>query len=205
MTRVYLIRHAESVANTQGFYQGQTYNTPLSPLGRKQAQALKKRFVKEKFAAVYASPLKRTIQTAQFLGEVVLDPNLIETNHGEWEGLHKDEIAIRWPNLYVDWFTRPTTVQFPQGEHFLQTVNRVTKWLNKISHKSGTYAAITHSNVIMILLTKIMGLDINNMWQFAMQPTAVTLIESHSPAKLIYINDTSHLNELKSDLSIQAI
>lgn len=205
MARIYLIRHAESVANTAGVFQGRTYDTDLSQLGLKQTQALKTRFASERFDAVYASPLKRTLQTARVLGEVIPNLGLIETNHGQWEGLSKAEIKAKWSKNYNLWLTRPSQVKFPSGEHFLQTANRVTKWLTQISQKPGTHAAVTHSNVIMVLVAKILGLGVNDMWQFAMQPTAVTLIESHSPAKIIYLNDTSHLKGLESDLATHAI
>lgn len=205
MAKIYLIRHAESIANTRGIFQGQTYDTALSPLGHCQAQALKDRFANEKFDAVYTSPLKRTVQTARPLGPITIEPSLIETNHGTWEGLSKTEIKAKWPKEYDLWLTRPSEVQFPGGEHFSQTVDRIVEWFDKVSQKSGNYVAVTHSNVIMVLLTKILELGTNDMWQFAMQPTAVTLIETHSPAKIIYLNDTNHLKDLTSDLERQAI
>lgn len=205
MARIYLIRHAESVANARGIFQGRTYDTDLSPLGLLQTQALKNRFISEKFDAIYASPLKRTLQTAKPLNHITIEPSLIETNHGQWEGLSKAEIKAKWPKVYDKWLTHPGQVVFPDGEHFSQTVERISRWFDKVSQTTGTYVAVTHSNVIMVLITKIMGLNVNDMWQFAMQPTAVTLIESQSPAKIIYLNDTSHLKGLESDLTTQAI
>lgn len=206
MAKIYLIRHAESVANAAGIYQGQTHDTNLSPLGQKQAAALARRLATEKIDTVFTSPLKRTVQTASlFPTPYSLTPDLIETNHGAWEGLPKSEIEAKWPDLYRQWFTQPSRVQFPDGEHFSQTATRAKNWFDEIIQKPGTFVAVTHSNVIMSLLANILDLDLDSMWKFAMQPTAVTLIETHSPAKIIYLNDTSHLKGLKSDLSTHAI
>ena len=204
MAKIYLIRHAESLANTRAIYQGQSYDTGLSSLGVKQAQALKKRFANQNFTAIFTSPLKRTIQTASLItSHYHLEPNLIETNHGLWEGKSKAEIASS--DLYKLWLQKPGDVQFPGGEHFSETVSRSLKWFNDLSQRPGIYAAITHSNIIMALLCHLNNQPLDNMWQYAMQPTAVTLIETHSPAKIIYTNDISHLKGLKSNLTKQAI
>lgn len=205
MARIFLIRHAESIANTQGVFQGQSYDTDLSPLGVLQSRALKTRFSGEKFTAVFTSPLRRTRKTASVLGQAVDEPALLETNHGAWEGKSKAEIQARWPDLYSQWLSAPSGVQFPAGESFVATADRVCTWFYKLATRSGTYAVITHSNVIQALITKVLDQDLDLIWNYPVQPTAVTLIESQSPAKIIYANDISHLKDLKSDLSLQAI
>ncbi len=205
MTKIYLIRHAESLANTRGIYQGQSYDTDLSPLGLLQIKALADRFVGEKFDTVFASPLKRTVQTAQVLGDIVLEPSLLETNHGAWEGLSKDVIRQTWPDLYQRWQTHPSDVQFPAGEHFQDTAKRSIAWLDSTLSKPGTIAAVTHGNIIQILLTYLFGRDLNAIYDFFPQSTAVTLINTASVPRVVYHNDISHLNKLQSDLSLHAI
>jgi|SRR3989344_3678888 len=205
MARIFLVRHAESVANTRGIFQGQTYDTDLSPLGRRQAAALAHRFAGERFDAVYTSPLKRTRQTALPLGAAIDEPALLETNHGAWESRSKTAIQSRWPDLYAQWLSHPGTVEFPKGELFSATRDRVVTWFDRLSTTDQTIVAVTHSNVIMALLTHVFDKPLDAMWQYAMQPTAVTLIESHSPAKIIYLNDISHLNGLQSDLATHAL
>ena len=128
MNKIYLIRHAESVANTLGIYQGQTCDTDLSPLGVKQAKALAIKLKSEEFDKVYCSPLKRTLLTAQAIAgfhdrriDVITDRNIVETNHGKWEGLRKKEIEFRWPRLYRLWHIDPENVKFPAGERFART------------------------------------------------------------------------------------
>ena len=100
MAKIYLVRHAESIANVQGIYQGQTYDTDLSKRGVMQAQALAQHFQYIPISRVIASPLKRTLQTATIVAfnkhlPVQLESQIIETNHGEWEGKHKDVIKKR--------------------------------------------------------------------------------------------------------------
>ncbi len=207
MAKIYLIRHGESVANTEGKYQGQTYDTPLSILGEKQVAALSNRFSTVLVDAVFASPLKRTVQTGRAVSSALtLVPDLIETNHGLWEGLSKEAIKKRWPDLYDLWLVKPSRVQFPEGEHFAQTAQRAITFVTPLLARSGTYAVVTHSNIISILLMHFLGRPLDAMWEFAIQPTSVSLIETQSDGAIVrYYNDVTHLEGLESDLSVHAI
>lgn len=204
---VYLVRHGESVANTQGIYQGQTYNTPLSLLGEKQASALGKRLGKTVFDQTVASPLTRTKTTAKFVNKnIVLEPRLLETNHGAWEGKHKDEIKKNWPELYLQWFTNPKNTAFPKGESFLGTQQRVLDWWNELLDNPSNTLVVSHDNILRIIVANALKMDLNAIWQFHLHPAAVTIIEiqNHKP-KIICLNDTSHLVDLQADLSTHAL
>src|SRR3989344_4093653 len=158
MAKIYLIRHAESLANTWGIFQGQTYDTGLSPLGRLQSIALKNRFSTEKLNGVYASPLKRTRQTAKTLGKHINEPALLETNHGEWEGKSKIQIQTAWPDLYHKWLTFPSQVIFPNGAALVDTASRTINWFNHLTDQPGTFAVVTHANIIQIILCHLLKL-----------------------------------------------
>ena len=66
MTVIYLVRHGQSLANAKGIWQGAQIDTPLTELGRTQAQNTKKHLEEEGavFSAVYSSPLLRAGETA---------------------------------------------------------------------------------------------------------------------------------------------
>lgn len=212
VAKIYLIRHAESIANTKGIYQGQTYDTTLSPLGEKQSEAIGNRLADIRFDAIYASPLTRTRATALSIKkhqkspvDIRIDTHLLETNHGLWEGETKQYIVARWSDLWKQWQEKPGSVQFPSGENFIETADRANRWLQVIAKKTGTFAVVTHGNIIQCLLVTVSGLALDDIWKFAIQPTALTILEAHSPIHVVVMNDTSHLNNLKSHLSIHAI
>ena len=198
---VYLIRHAESIANTQGVYQGQTYNTFLSTLGIKQARALCQRLADIRFDIIYCSPLQRTIQTARVLGKLITEPALLETNHGQWEGLTKQTIAKRWPKMYAQWFDDPTHVIFPRGESFLTTQKRVLAWWRKLDHRCNV-AAVTHDNILRIIIADILNLPLSSLWQFHLNPAAITIVDDQ---QLVCLNDTNHLIGLETNLTTHAL
>lgn len=101
-----LIRHGESEWNAVRRWQGQA-DSPLSSIGRRQAQGVADRLAAHdppaRFATVWTSDLGRARETAQVLApavgvdEVHADARLREAEAGPWEGLTPDEIERTWP------------------------------------------------------------------------------------------------------------
>src|SRR5438477_7416389 len=65
-TRVFMVRHGATVVSAEDRFAGAT-DVALSDEGREQTRRLAQRLSREKIAAVYASPLGRTVETAQIL------------------------------------------------------------------------------------------------------------------------------------------
>ena len=92
MPIVYLLRHAQSVANTKGILAGQDDSVELSKDGFKQSKELANYLLTLKVSQVYCSPLTRCIQTiTPFMKanpkiEFHIEPELIEMNYGDWSG-----------------------------------------------------------------------------------------------------------------------
>lgn len=212
MAKIYFIRHAESVANSQGIYQGQTYDTELSASGKKQAQALAQYFKGISLSRVIASPLKRTMQTAAIVAKskklpVSIEKQIIETNHGDWEGKHKEKIKTTWPWIYKKWLKFPSRTKFPQGEHFLETQKRVLKWWQKFcDNNTDDVLVVSHDNIIRVVVARILNINLNKIWKFHLQPTAITEVSvSKEKITLVSLGESKHLGGLKVDLSMQAL
>jgi broad specificity phosphatase PhoE len=207
MNRIYLVRHAESVANTKGVYQGQSHDTGLSRLGHHQAARLGKHLKNHKIDKIITSPLKRAGFTAHVVSThhtapVITDIHLLETTPGQWEGVSKSEIVTRWPEIYAAWQSSPSTVIFPDGEIFLNTQDRVLNWWHEISQTESNIIVVTHSNVIQIILAYLDGVSLDRIWDYQLQPTSVTLIED---GEIKLLNQTEHLKDLEADLSLHAL
>ncbi len=212
MVKIYLVRHAESVANTRGIYQGQTYDTELSVRGKSQAQALAQCFKRISFSRVIASPLKRTMQTATIVAlnkhlPVQVEPQIIETNHGDWEGKHKEIIKKTWPWIYRKWSRFPSSTKFPQGEHFLETQKRVLEWWQLFCQNiSSDTLVMSHDNIIRIIVARILNRKLNKIWKFHLQPTAITEVSvTKDKITLVSLGDSKHLGGLDVDLSMHAL
>lgn len=211
MAKIYLIRHAESLANTQGIYQGQTYNTDLSRHGNKQAQLLAKRFQSIDIDEIIASPLKRTYRTASYVAKekdlpICVQQAIKETNHGAWEGKYKLEVAKRWPELYQKWRKKPSQAIFPKGETFQATTVRTLSWWCGLMNMNKDILIVTHDNIIRIIVAYVLGLPLDNIWRFHLTPTGLTIVDSDNGNHVIsLLNDTNHLGVVDTDVGQHAL
>lgn len=206
MHRVFLVRHAESLANAQGIYQGQTYDTDLSPLGYLQAQRLGMHLSSQPLDRIIASPLIRTLKTAAFVAtyhplEVSTDRRILEVNHGAWEGKPKAQVAHLWPTQFFAWQNNPSQAIFPGGERSTDTQSRVLDWWSRLDSLQGTTLVVSHDAIIRILLSHLERKSLDQIWDYTLHPTAVTEILDN---QVVRINDTSHMPHL-ANLSAHAL
>ena len=91
------VRHAQSVSNAAGVWQGQG-DSPLSELGRSQVAALRDAISGDDYDLVLSSDLSRAADTAEALGAPVEhDPRWREIDVGRWEGLTMEQVVERFP------------------------------------------------------------------------------------------------------------
>ena len=129
--RLFLVRHAEALANPDLRYLG-SRDDPLTELGHWQAAQLAQAFAAFRPAAVYTSPLTRALETATALARrhhltPIPDPRLVEAAMGTWEGLRRSEILERSPEdaaHHQRWEADPTCGP-PAGESLVDVQARV--------------------------------------------------------------------------------
>ncbi|OGM19188.1 hypothetical protein A2771_02630 [Candidatus Woesebacteria bacterium RIFCSPHIGHO2_01_FULL_38_26b] len=214
LRRLIVVRHGESVANKQGIYQGQTFDTDLSELGIKQARALAKRLKSSDIIKIITSPLKRTFQTAQTVAnevgcEIEVNEMIIETNHGKWEGKHKDWIKKNFLPIYELWHSKPSEVIFPEGEAFIDTVKRTLNFLENTNFESNSLI-VTHDNIIRAMISLISNLDIDKMWEIPLETASVNFIEVNminrkNLFRVLKLNDLDHLVGLRNNIKFHAL
>jgi alpha-ribazole phosphatase len=200
MTKLILVRHGQTEWNVQRRYQGQT-DIPLNDVGRQQATALALRLEGEDMAAIYASDLKRTRQTAQAIAErcgllVHDEPRLREMCFGDWEGLTHAEIEARWPDEQAAWYADPTNVAPPGGETLAQVVTRVKAAANDIVREAQerTVALVAHGGTLRVLVCQAMGIEPPAFWRLRADPASISELHVYDQtAILARLNDTHHL------------
>src|SRR2546430_9237653 len=127
-TRVFMVRHGATVMSAEDRFAGAT-DVELSDEGREQTRRLAERLSGEKIAAVYASPLGRTLETAQILAaphklEVQTRDGLREISHGRWEQMTRREVEEKFPEEAAAWEKDPYTFAPLGGESGLAVTAR---------------------------------------------------------------------------------
>lgn len=200
MQILYLIRHAETGFNRVGRLQGHTEST-LSRLGHTQARRVGERLDYVDFVAAYASPSRRTVQTARIAFgdrvDVETRDGLREINLGVWEGLKATTLRRRYPRQVHLWFHRPSAVRIDGAETVGQFRRRVVRTMDAIrkEHPSGEVAVVTHGGVICVYLTSLLGMKLDDLWQFKIRNASVTrVLFPQGRARVDLLGDIHHLN-----------
>jgi 2,3-bisphosphoglycerate-dependent phosphoglycerate mutase len=164
-TTLIVVRHGETAWNREKRMQGTT-NTPLSEVGRAQAQALGRRLARHRFAALYSSDLSRARDTALAIAEhtnheIVADPRLQERRFGIFEGLTTVEIQSRHPAEHARFVSRDPDYEVPGGESARGFTQRCLGCLAEIAdrHADQEVVVITHGLVLDSLYRAAHGLD----------------------------------------------
>ena len=203
-THAVIIRHGQSQGNAEGRFGGHT-DTPLSPRGRKQAEATAKALESENFSAIYSSDLPRAIETASPLAELVGVPLQItdalrERSVGVMEGLTFEEAAEQHPEQYQALLRRDFEHVLIGGESYRQTLDRASRQLDEAieQHKGGRIALFAHTGTICILILHLMGAldapDLKPVW-IATANCGIARFDLRDDGfvRVLTINDTRHL------------
>ncbi len=207
MVRIILIRHGETTWNIEGRYQGQV-DTPLSPRGIEQGKKAAEALRNIPIDAAIASPLARAYDTCKFAADlhglpVATDPRLTEIAHGEWEGIHADEIEAKYPDDFHRWHTHPDQVQMPGGENLEDVRKRARAAIDDITKKfeGKTVLVAAHDAVNKALLCDLMGLPLGSFWQIKQDNACINVLEYNNGTwRLVLMNSTTHLGYLFSGI-----
>jgi broad specificity phosphatase PhoE len=211
-TTVLLIRHPESAWNRRGIYQGQM-DIPLSPLGRIQAELVAARLGRERLSGVICSPLKRARVLAQAIARYhhltpEPDERLTEIGHGPWEGLSRDEVRDRFPELYQVWTERPYEVTFPEGESLQDVHDRSIPPISELLSRGddGTWVVVTHDTVCRLAVAAAQQQPVVGFSTVELENAGITtLVGPHLIGSVHHVNDVEHLGEHRVNLGSQAL
>ena len=204
VTRVFMVRHGSTVLTAEDRFAGST-DVELSDEGRQQARQLAQRLEREKISAVYASPMGRTMETAQILAaphhlDVQVRDGLREISHGRWEQMTRREVEQKFPDEAADWERDPYTFAPQGGESGLAVTARALPVLIDLvrNHPGHCILIVSHKATIRLLLSSLLGFDPrkyrDNLDQ---KPAALNIVDFRDPtcARLTLFNDTSHYDK----------
>ena len=207
-TRLLLLRHGETELTAQRRYSGRG-DVPLSPLGMAQAQAAAERIgqlvaarPESRVAAVVTSPLSRCTTTAEVISRrlggvpVVVEPDLVECDFGQWEGRTFAEVRAQWPTELDDWLAS-TSVAPPSGESFAAVTTRVRRVAAKLlqSYPGGTVVVVSHVSPIKIMLRDALAAGDAFLHRLYLDAGGLSVVDTWPDAGVAVrsVNDTGHL------------
>ena len=199
MTQIILVRHGETEWNVAEIFRGRT-DIELNETGIRQAELLAEHLSKVKIDAIYSSPLRRALKTAETIAgyhqlDININPGLTDCNFGEWQGLSHQEVKDKYRELYAEWIKHPEQVKMPAGESLGDVRKRVVDVVTKIiARHEGTSALVSHRVVNKVLICALLGLDNSHFWDIKLDTCGVTIFTYENERFILTKhNDTSFL------------
>jgi len=199
---IYLARHGETAWSLSGQHTGLT-DLPLTQHGERTARRLRERLQELTFAKVFASPLQRAWRTCELAGfgaVAEVDPDLVEWNYGEYEGLRGAEIRETLPgwNLFLD--------GCPGGEKPQDISARADRVVNRVRALQANVLLFTSGHFIRVLACRWLGLEPSANSRYFMLSTAslsaLGYEENLSRPVIRFWNDTRHA-EAEIELAVR--
>ena len=202
MTEIILARHGETEWNIGEVFRGRL-DIELNQTGIKQAKLLAEYLSNLKIDAIYSSPLKRALATAEIIAtyhklNVEIAPGLIDFDYGKWQGLPHQEVKDKYKKLYAEWINSPEKVKIPAGGSLNDVRKRATGVVdNVIAKYEGTVILVSHRVVNKVLICALLGLDNSHFWNIRLDTCGITtFIYENERFILTKHNDTSYLKPL---------
>jgi broad specificity phosphatase PhoE len=204
---ILLVRHGETTWNREGRYQGRT-DIPLSETGQAQVRALGDRLRAAPIAVAVSSPLARARTTAEAIlaGRSLpleLDAGLLEISHGAWEGKLASEVERDHAEMFGVWRTSPgrDAAAGPGAETLGDVEARAWPVLERLCARLGpddTGLVAAHDAVNRVLLCRILGLPLQQVWKFRQAPATLNVLSGRSLTELqvVRLNDCEHSEPL---------
>lgn len=208
MTRIFMIRHGQSIANFEGKFAGHS-DFDLTELGHRQA-ALAANYLleREKIDKIYASDLLRAYNTAVAFSkayglDITASEELREIYAGKWESLSFDQIAELFPKDFGDWMHDFSNARCTEGESVAEIYERVKNYVCRIAEENDGKCILiaTHATVVRAFNCFAMGYSADRMADVSFCGNAAlnSFIYENGKATI----EKSNINEYLGDLATE--
>ncbi len=203
MTEIILARHGETKWNVEEVFRGRI-DIELNQTGVKQAELLAEYLSERKIDAIYSSPLRRALKTAEAIAgyhklDVKIAPGLIDFDCGKWQGRSLQEVRDKYKELYAEWVSHPDRVRIPAGESLTDVRKRAMGVVGDVIVKyERAVVLVAHRVVNKVLICAMLGLDNSHFWKIRQDTCGITTF-TYENGRFILIehNITSFLKPLQ--------
>jgi len=172
---LFAIRHGETAWSRSGRHTGTT-DLPLTDNGRRLSSLLRRPLAGQAFTLVLVSPMQRARETCELAGlrdKAIVDPDLVEWNYGEYEGVTSeaiDKVAPGWL-IFRD--------GCPGGETPEQVGQRMDRVIVRARAAGGDVALFAHGHVLRVLAARWLQLPVVAGKHFLLDPATLSILGSY--------------------------
>lgn len=197
MTKFILIRHGQTSWTEERRYQGRS-DTELSETGIRKMRELARQFHKLGTDSLYASSLKRAIQSARILAggrlNFHIDSRICEIDFGKWEGKTAEELLRLKDKAFLAWTQKQKWVNPPGGESRFDFCRRVRIFFQDClkKHSGKTVAIVSHGGPIRLMILEALRLPFKFFFSFRIEPASVSIVSADPkrPGQILLLNSS---------------
>lgn len=206
--KLHLLRHGQTPYSRDNAFCGAGLDPELTSDGLAMAKSFAAAYRSTPWNAVYASPLRRTVTTAQPLCDAInlkmeLRDDLKEIHYGQWEGKSVETVNREYHDDYIRWSADPAWNAPTGGELAVAIARRTFQVIEEIKQRfsAGNVLIVSHKATIRIILCSLLGIDVGRFrYRLACPVGSVSVVEFTSEGPLLHaLADRTHLgSELRS-------
>jgi probable phosphoglycerate mutase len=206
---LFMLRHGQTPMSRDNVFCGSGLNPELTADGIEMAHAFAAAYKASRWHAIYVSPLRRTVMTAQPLCAatgmaMTLRDELKEIGYGKWEGKSIEAVDREFHDDYIKWTADPAWNPPTGGEPAIEIERRTLKVIEEIKEKygNGSVLIVSHKATIRIILCSLLGIDVGRFrYRLACPVGSLSVVEFTRSGPLIkQLADRSHLSEALRNL-----
>lgn len=165
-SKIIIIRHAPTKYNKEELFMG-SMDISADEIDATQVEQVRSVILQEGCVALYSSPLRRAVETAQAIGgcqfQILTDSRLVERGLGEWEGIAKAVVYRQYGEAFqdgkMDFYYTP-----PQGEAYGPLIQRVSSFLLDVYRPNRNIAVVTHNGIFRVMKSLLTGDGLSNVF-----------------------------------------
>jgi broad specificity phosphatase PhoE len=202
--KLYLLRHGQTPFSRDNDFCGAGLDPDLTPEGAAMARAFAESYKHFSWAAIFASPLRRTVATAQPICDATgiqmqLRENLKEIHYGKWEGKNVPEVSKEFHDDYIRWSADPAWNAPTGGEPAVSIAHRALTVIEEINqhYADGNVLIVSHKATIRIIICSLLGIDVGRFrFRIGCPVGSVSVLEFTPEGPLLHaLADRMHLDE----------
>ena len=185
MNLAIFMRHGQADNNVNRILVGRHLESHLTEQGKMQVKDTARLLKSMSISKIYSSPVTRTIETTQIVGEELgldyeIDDRLYEIDLGKLAGTNYDEVLNKYGNLFLSFYMGDDSVLSNHGvESFTAVKSRVRDLLDQIMtrHNDHNVLLVTHLDPIKAAISYILDLKPESLYKWHMRNAALTILK----------------------------
>lgn len=185
MNLAIFMRHGQADNNVNRILVGRHLESHLTEEGKMQVKDTARLLKSMSISKIYSSPVTRTIETTQIVGEELgldyeIDDRLYEIDLGKLAGTNYDEVLNKYGNLFLSFYMGDDSVLSNHGvESFTAVKSRIRDLLDQIMtrHNNHNVLLVTHLDPIKAAISYILDLKPESLYKWHMRNAALTILK----------------------------